>query len=141
MRRRLFADALYWIALAHPGDQWHQPAHRVARTVDGIPLVTTQEVLTEFVNALSKLGPNYRRIAAGLVDQLRARPDVKVVAQTARSFTEGLELYRQRPDKSYSLTDCISFNTMRRLGLTEALTHDRHYQQEGFLTLINDNPT
>jgi predicted nucleic acid-binding protein len=39
--------------------------------------------------------------------------------------------YEQRPDKYYGLTDCISMNVMRRHGLTEVLTYDRHFEQEG----------
>ena len=47
-------------------------------------------------------------------------------------YLAGLELNEQRPDKGYSLMDCISMNTMRQLKLTEALTHDKHFVQEGF---------
>jgi hypothetical protein len=43
-----------------------------------------------------------------------------------------LALYQSRLDKGYSLTDCISMQTMRREGLTEVLTNDRHFEQEGF---------
>jgi len=41
-----------------------------------------------------------------------------------------------RPDKGYSLVDCISMQTMRREGITDALTHDRHFEQEGFRALL-----
>jgi hypothetical protein len=53
-----------------------------------------------------------------------------------RAMTTGL--YIQRPDKGYSLTDCISMQTMRREGLTEALTKDRHFEQEGFQVLFRE---
>jgi predicted nucleic acid-binding protein len=65
-------------------------------------------------------------------------PDVCVVAQSRESFLAGLELYRQRPDKSYSLTDCISMQTMRHHGISNALTNDRHFEQEGFRALFRD---
>ena len=48
----------------------------------------------------------------------------------------GLELYESRLDKHYSLTDCSSMQMMRRLGLTDALTNDRHFTQEGFSILF-----
>ena len=51
----------------------------------------------------------------------------------------GLELYDARPDKGYSLIDCISMHTMRAEGLTEALTNDRHFEQEGFRALFRDS--
>jgi predicted nucleic acid-binding protein len=54
------------------------------------------------------------------------------------SFQAGFDLYAARPDKGYSLTDCVSMNTMRREGLTEVLTNDRHFEQEGFKALFRD---
>jgi len=51
-------------------------------------------------------------------------------------YLAGLALYRARPDKGYSLTDCISIQTMRREGLTDALTNDRHFEQEGVRALF-----
>lgn len=60
-----------------------------------------------------------------------------MVEQTHQSFLLGLDLYQNRLDKGYSLTDCISMNTMRQLGITEILTHDRHFTQEGFVILFN----
>jgi predicted nucleic acid-binding protein len=51
----------------------------------------------------------------------------------------GFELYAARPDKGYSLTDCISMQTMRREGLTEVLTNHKHFEQEGFRALFQDS--
>jgi hypothetical protein len=45
----------------------------------------------------------------------------------------------QRADKNYSLTDCISMQTMRREGITEALTTDKHFEQEGFRALFRES--
>ena len=66
-------------------------------------------------------------------------PTVRVIPQSHESFLAGLELYRSRPDKGYSLADCISMLTMRREGLTVALTNDRHFEQEGFRALFRDS--
>ena len=65
-----------------------------------------------------------------------ASPEVTVIHQTHELFLEGLTLYEARPDKEYSLTDCISMQTMRREGLTEVLTNDHHFTQEGFHILF-----
>ncbi len=54
------------------------------------------------------------------------------------SFLSGMALYAQRPDKGYSLTDCISMAAMHREGLDEALTNDRHFEQEGFRALFRE---
>lgn len=47
-----------------------------------------------------------------------------------------IKLYASRPDKQWSLTDCISFEVMRREGITEALTGDHHFEQAGFVALL-----
>jgi predicted nucleic acid-binding protein len=63
-------------------------------------------------------------------------PHITVVSQTHASFLDGLALYEARPDKAYSLTDCISMQTIRRAGLTDVLTNDHHFRQEGFRLLF-----
>jgi predicted nucleic acid-binding protein len=63
---------------------------------------------------------------------------VDIIRHSDESFLVGLELYSTRLDKGYSLTDCISMQAMRREGLTEALTNDRHFEQEGFRVLFRD---
>lgn len=57
-------------------------------------------------------------------------------SQSRESFLRGLALYEARPDKGYSLTDCISIEAMRQKGLTEVLANDRHFEQEGFRALF-----
>lgn len=59
-------------------------------------------------------------------------PSVRVIEMTRARFLEGLALYTARPDKAYSLTDCISMDVMRRERLTDVLTNDHHFTQEGF---------
>ncbi len=56
--------------------------------------------------------------------------------QSHQTFLDGLALYKARPDKGYSLTDCISMEAMRQEGITEILTHDGHFTQEGFVILL-----
>jgi uncharacterized protein len=73
------------------------------------------------------------------VEAILDDPTVRVIPQSHDSFTDGFWLYRNRPDKGYSLTDCISMQTMRREGLTEVLTNDRHFEQEGFRALFRDS--
>jgi len=70
------------------------------------------------------------------VQTLLEREDLEVVEQTHAAFRAGIELYKARPDKGYSLTDCISMNLMRERGLTKVLTHDHHFTQEGFSVLL-----
>jgi len=66
-------------------------------------------------------------------------PTVRVIRQSHDSFVAGFELFRSRPDKGYSLTDCISMQAMRREGIGEVLTNDRHFEQEGLRAVFRDS--
>jgi predicted nucleic acid-binding protein len=134
--RTVFADALYWVAIANPRDHWRDRALAVSQSLPRLRIVTTEEVLTEALNALGGAGSYTRSRAIAAVRRILADPGIEVVPQTSESFAAGLALYEQRPDKGYSLTDCISMATMRARGITEVLTHDHHFEQEGFVILI-----
>ncbi len=103
------------------------------------PIITTDEVLTEYLTFFAMAPEPMRRKAVLNARRILENPGVRVVAQSRDSFLSGLSLYESRPDKGYSLVDCISMQTMRREGLTEALTNDRHFEQEGFRALFRDS--
>ncbi len=132
--RPVFADTLYWVALTHRKDQWHPAAVSVSRTLSGCRLITTDEVLSEVLAAFCDAGPQRR--AATLIRNLHSKASVTVRPQTRDRFLTGLSLYESRPDKGYSLTDCISMETMRQESITDILTHDSHFAQEGFTVLL-----
>jgi uncharacterized protein len=132
---RVFADSLYWIALSHQKDQWHVTALKVSHALRSATIVTTQETLSEFLTAFRDT-PQLRRIAARRVNQIIADPQILVLPQSEHSFQAGFALYQARPDKEYSLTDCISMAAMRQEGIMEILTHDGHFTQEGFTILL-----
>jgi len=134
--KQLFADTFYWVALYSPRDRWHRQAVDLSRTFGAHHLWTTEEVLTEFLAICSPLGLRSRQRVFNLARRILADPGITVLPQTHESFLEGLTLYEQRPDKHYSLTDCISMNVMRRHGLTEVLSYDHHFKQEGFQLLF-----
>lgn len=125
--RRIFADAVYWVALAHRKDQWHARAVQASQQIGVVSLVTTDEVLTEFLNHFSAYGDQIRIQAAATVRGLLSDPSMIVVSQSRQTFHSGLSLYEARQDKGYSLTDCISMATMRQEGIAEVLTHDDHF--------------
>ena len=134
--KRLFADAQYWVALLSDKDQSRLDAQVLSRTLAGTTVITTEEVLTEVLAFFGEKGILIRLMAAAYVESLLGDPDVTVVPQSHRSFLEGLSLYQKRPDKGYSLTDCISMNTMKKENIVEVLTHDHHFSQEGFTILL-----
>jgi uncharacterized protein len=132
----VFADTLYWIAMARPNDPWTSAARQARTSVADATLVTTDEVLSEFLTALSGGGSALRRTAAKMVRAILASPDVRIATQSRESFLAGLAHYENRPDKSYSMTDCISMQMMRLAGITQVLTNDHHFSQDGFVVLI-----
>lgn len=132
----LFADTFYWIALADFTDSLHDRALALTAERASSAIVTTEEVLTEYLTFFSDAPEPWRREVAASVQDILASAAIRVISQSHASFMAGLTLYQQRPDKGYSLTDCISMQTMRREGLTEVLTNDRHFEQEGFRALF-----
>ena len=130
-----FADTFYWIALTNKRDSAHLAVINFTATLGPRSVVTNDEVLTEFL-AYCASDELLRASAGNAVRDLLTDPDIRVIAQSRSSFLEGLALYNRRPDKGYSLTDCISMQTMRREGLTDVLTNDRHFEQEGFRALF-----
>jgi uncharacterized protein len=133
---RVFADTGYWIALLNPRDDLHQKAAATSREYSPDQIVTSEMVLTEFLNSFSDYGPRPRQAAAKAVVSLRNTPQVVIAPQTSQLFEKALKRYQDIADKSWSLTDCASFLIMEDERLTAALTHDRHFAQAGFQTLL-----
>lgn len=131
--RTVFADTFYYIALLFPDDVAHQQATALTPTLKG-KMVTTAWVLTELADAMS--APRNRHRFSNFLAHLRNDPDVLIEPPTQNLFEEGLTLYQNRPDKEWSLTDCVSFVVMQRAGITEALTGDHHFEQAGFTALL-----
>ena len=134
--KRLFADTVYWIALTNSFDQYHAKAVEVSLALGNCRLFTTESVLTEFLNALADKGPLVRAAAVEMVRVIIKNSQVTVIPQSRRTFSRSLAFYKARPDKGYSLTDCGSMLLMRERRLSEALTTDRHFEQEGFIALL-----
>ncbi|HEY1948345.1 MAG TPA: hypothetical protein VGG97_15150 [Bryobacteraceae bacterium] len=76
--------------------------------------------VVEFLTFFSGKGALFRVKAVAVVRSARTNKNIRIVPQTHESFSSGLELYASRPDKGYSLTDCISMQTMQREGLRAA---------------------
>ena len=133
--RRVFADTSYWIALVNPRDQLHAKAVSVTQKLSPVRILTSEMVLTEVLNSFSD-GGVLRRTVGGMVEKLRSNQDVIVVPQTSEQFESALRRYKQATDKSWSLTDCASFQAMEAEQIQAALTHDQHFAQAGFEALL-----
>ncbi len=133
--KQIFADTFYWVALINKKDNWHQGVIELTSTLKNVEIVTTDEVLIEVLNFLSAM-VTLRGRTVQFVDDIMQNPYIKVIPQNRESFLQGLNLYRRRLDKEYSLTDCISMTVMQSLKINEVLTHDHHFKQEGFIILF-----
>ena len=129
MKAPIFIDTGYILALANTADQYHERA-RATSLVVSPPFLTTEAVLVEIGNALSKA--SWRRLGIATLDDLRTDPNIEVVPVTTELFQRAVDLYSARPDKEWGLTDCISFVVMQDHKLTHALTTDRDFEQAGF---------
>jgi uncharacterized protein len=132
--RRIFADTSYWMALVNPRDQIHQKAMSVSQQLSSESLLTTEMVLVEVLNSFSD--SLYREAVGRMVASLRQDQNLTIVPQMPAQFNRALQRYQQAADKSWSLTDCASFEVMEAQNIEAALTHDRHFVQAGFEALL-----
>ena len=136
MNNRVFADTLYWVAVLNPRDQWHSQAVETRKLLGEIKTVTTETVLIEVLNYFSEHGWQARKSAIDAVRTIIKDEEVEYVPHESETFSEALDFYEKRLDKGYSLTDCISMLTMKNLAVQKILTHDNHFEQEGFNILL-----
>jgi uncharacterized protein len=130
----VFVDTSFWVALINPVDQLHAKATELRRRLSGSSFVTSELVLIEVLNYFASL--RSRSLAAATVRDIVEDHSVEVVPYTRDAFLAGFALYEARPDKGYSVTDCVSMLAMRERGISEVLTHDHHFEQEGFAILL-----
>ena len=128
----VFADTFYYLALLDKAEPGHQRA--LTESNPSRTIVTTEFILLELGSACARAEDHADFLA--LVAGMRASPRVRIVPLTSGLFNRGLDLMRQRTDKNWSLTDCISFVVMGDEGLHEALTGDQHFEQAGFKALL-----
>ncbi|MEA1907596.1 MAG: type II toxin-antitoxin system VapC family toxin [Euryarchaeota archaeon] len=138
MMIEIFLDASYAIALSTTTDRYHKLAEMLATKIEaeGTRLVTTRAAVLEIGNALAKL--RYRSASVMLLKALEEDPSIEIIPLSEELYEKGRQLYRERVDKEWGLTDCISFIAMQEYGLTEALTTDRHFEQAGFKVLLRE---
>lgn len=128
----VFADTFFYLALLNEDDPAHEralAASQVKRTI-----VTTEFILLELGNACARADDHADFLA--LVEGMRASSRISIIPVSSQLLQRGLEFMRNRPDKDWSLTDCISFVVMTEVALKEALTGDHNFEQAGFAALL-----
>jgi len=136
-KQAVFIDTVGWIALVHRRDDFHKQVVRVYQNLGRIQRVTTDAVLIESCNSFSKI--TLRPLAIALMEKIRKAEEIgvlEVIHVGENIIEQGLELFRTRMDKEWSLTDCISFKVMKDRGISESITSDHHFEQAGFEKLL-----
>ncbi len=135
-RENVFADTAAFVALFVRRDEFHQSAKRIMAELSekDTKLFATKLVLFEIANALSAF--EIRARAVVLIDELRRLPNVEIVWSSVELFDTARSLYRERPDKEWSLTNCASFVGMKERGIKLVFTSDKHFEQAGFVKLL-----
>jgi len=131
--RLVFADTSFYQALLNPRDSWHKTAADLSDTFRG-RVLTSEYVLCK-LGALMSHG-HLRLLFHELVKELEAAPYVEIIPASHELFKAGLDLFANRPDKEWSLTDCVSLVLMGKYDVEEALSGDRHFEQAGFRALL-----
>ncbi len=132
----MLLDTVFVQALLDRNDQLHARAKSLRPLLDRAKTVyITEAVLVEIGNALSSRN---RAGAVAFIEMCYRTPNIRVVEVDSQRLMNALALYRDRPDKSWGLTDCLSFVVMREFGLTDALTADEHFVQAGFRALMRE---
>lgn len=135
---RILMDTAFVLALLDKNDEHHGkakdlfPRARAARE-----LWTTEAILVEIGNGSSRI-PNHRQKAFTFIRQYQAATNTQIVNVSTELLDRALDLYNSRQDKTWGLTDCISFVVMQDEHLTDALTVDGHFQQAGFRALMTE---
>jgi hypothetical protein len=129
MSKPLFVDTGYIIALINENDHYHRQALALSEKYDDYPLVTTDAVLLEIGNALSRMA---RKQASAVIHHFQTAVEVSLISLNPTLFKTAMHWYDKHQDKTWGLVDCVSFAVMNNVQLTVALAFDRHFVQAGF---------
>ncbi|NJP11470.1 MAG: type II toxin-antitoxin system VapC family toxin [Leptolyngbyaceae cyanobacterium RU_5_1] len=133
---RLFLDTAFIQALLNPRDDYHNQAKQLFPRIRAASEVwITEAIFAEVGNALSAFNRNG---AVQFIQQCYRTDNIKIVSIDTELLMQALDLYQSRSDKTWGLTDCISFVVMQQQNLTDAVTGDRHFVQAGFRALMLD---
>lgn len=119
-------------------DNLHPKASEVSQRINLSRIITSEMVLTEVLNDHGSRGQRYRMSAVAFVEDMQTQDEVRIIPQTHHLFNAALALFKDRPDKAWSLTDCASMVICRQEDITDVLAYDRHFLQAGYIALLRD---
>jgi uncharacterized protein len=129
-----FIDTFALVAFVDRRDSHHGQVMGYLKA-NGPRMLMTEWIVLESLDSLAT--PRLRGEALQLIDGLRLNPDVEIVSFDGSIYRVAFDLYRNRSDKGWSLTDCTSFVVMEQRKLTRALTADNHFRQAGFTPVFH----
>lgn len=138
MTKAIFVDTSGWGNLADSTQPFHEAALQLYFSAPrkGYKFVTTNYILIELVALMTSPLHIPRKEIAAFINAIKQSNAVETVHIDAELDRRAWQLLVSRPDKAWSLTDCASFVVMQILGLNQALTSDRHFEQAGFVRLL-----
>jgi len=131
MKRVVFLDTGYLIALIRKKDQFHAAAMESSELYSG-PFLTTDLILVELANSLSK--PLYRKTVVTVIEKIQTDSNTTVIPFDSEGMSRAFSLFKRRKDKTWGMVDCYSFVVMKKRRVKYALTFDEHFRQAGFET-------
>ncbi len=134
----IFVDTSGWGNLVDNSQPYHQIAVNFYQTTtrDKYKLITTNYIIGELTTLLSSPLRIPRSKIIAFIDSLKQSNYVEIIHIDQTTDLSAWELFKQRPDKNWSLVDCSSFIVMKQKQLSQALTNDHHFEQAGFIRLL-----
>lgn len=135
-RNEVFVDTAALVAQINKRDNLHIQAVSINQrlVLKGIKLITTMYIIDETVTEITGIVPHPNVI--GFIDDIFASQIFEVLHVTEKHEKTAWNLYKERQDKLWSFTDCISFIIMKEREISEAFTSDHHFVQAGFTKLL-----
>lgn len=134
----LFVDTAGWGHIVDPSQAHHTQAAAIYRTArqQRREIITSNYILTELVALLTSPLRIPRPQIVAFINGLKMSPYVEIVHVDVTLDAQAWQLLTQRQDKAWSLVDCSSFVIMQQRGISESITTDHHFEQAGFVRLL-----
>jgi uncharacterized protein len=132
--KRLFLDTFFAIALLNKDDASHAQAVTLWQEVKTATEVwLTEAILIEIGNTFSR----YNRLkAVDFIKLCYRAPNFKTKPVDKHLIDQAINYYERRNDKTWGLTDCISFVVMEQLRIKDVVSGAHHFEQAGFHLLM-----
>ncbi len=126
---QIFADTSAWVALFDEKDRNFKTATDFFQELKQ-PLLITNFILNETITLLRCRVSH--KLAVEVAKKFYAGKMAALSYITPQEEADALKLFEKYTDKTFSFTDCTSFVVMRKSGIVQAFTFDKHFRQMGF---------